>query len=231
MYFSWLEQITPDVEICAIQLPGRERRINEPSFSQLSPLIAVLTEVIEPYLAKPFAFFGHSLGALISFELARALRRHYAITPFHLFVSAQPAPQLPNPEPALCHLSDSEFLKALQRLNGTPPVVLANKELMQLVMPTLRADFALIETYQYLPDAPFHCPITVFGGEHDLNIRTEHLDAWRYQTQSAFQLKIFDGDHFYLHAQRETLLNLMLEELRVQLLTTRQELPSYRKAK
>jgi medium-chain acyl-[acyl-carrier-protein] hydrolase len=231
VYFPWLEQTIPDVEIYAIQLPGRERRISEVPFSQLSPLVTELSEAIRPYLTGSFAFFGHSMGALISFELVRALRRRYGITPLHLFVSAQPAPQLPNPEPALCHLSDAEFLKELQKLNGTPSEVLTNKELMQLVLPTLRADFALTETYQYLSDPPFDCPISVFGGEDDLNIRTEHLDAWRHQTMSAFQLEIFKGDHFYLHAQREALLNVIVERLRTQVFPTKQEVSSYRTAK
>jgi medium-chain acyl-[acyl-carrier-protein] hydrolase len=231
VYFPWLEQAIPDVEIYAIHLPGRERRIREVPFSQLSPLVTELSEAIRPYLTRSFAFFGHSMGALISFELTRALRRRYGRTPLHLFMSAQPAPQLPNPEPALCHLSDSEFLKELQKLNGTPSEVLTNKELMQLVLPTLRADFALTETYRYQSDLPFDCPISVFGGEDDLNIRAEHLDAWRDQTLSTFQLKLFNGDHFYLLPQREALLNVILERLRTQLFPTKQEVSSYRTAK
>jgi medium-chain acyl-[acyl-carrier-protein] hydrolase len=164
-------------------------------------------------LDKPFIFFGHSMGGLISFELARLLRRDYSLSPVHLFVSGRRAPQIPTPDPRIHTLPEPAFLEELRRLNGTPEAVLENSELMQLLIPTLRADFAVLETYVYAPGPTLDCPITTFGGLHDREVSCDELEAWREQTNAAFSLQMFPGDHFFLHSAQSLLLQSLSRAL------------------
>jgi medium-chain acyl-[acyl-carrier-protein] hydrolase len=202
-----------EVEICPIQLPGRESRLGEPPFTRLELLLETLVPAIQPYLDKPFAFFGHSMGATISFKLARQLCAQHAPTPVHLFVSGSCAPQIPDPDPPIHHLPDAEFVEELRRFNGTPEAVLQNAELMQLFLPILRADFALHETYVYAAGEPLDCPISAFGGLEDGEVSRDDLAAWRDQTRGAFTLRMFPGDHFFLRSARPHLLQAMSQNL------------------
>jgi len=161
-------------------------------------------------LNVPFAFFGHSMGAFISFERARQLRRENSKTPVHLFVSGARAPQLPDPDPPIHHLPDAAFFEVLRRLSGIPDEVLQNAELMQVVLPTLRADVTMCETYVYAADEePLSCPISAYGGEADGKVSYEDLAGWGAQTQNAFTVHIFPGDHFFLYSARESLLRVL----------------------
>ncbi len=214
IFRTWAEMLPSTIEVCPIQLPGRENRLLETPFSTLSPLIEHVAQALLPRLDLPFAFFGHSMGALISFELARYLRRKtYPFAPAHLFVSAHRAPQLPDPDPPTYYLPNAAFLNELRRLNGTPEEILQNQDLLRLLLPTLRADFALCETYQYVPDVPLGCPITTFGGLQDDEVSHEMLAAWRQQTSGAFTLRYFVGDHFFLHNEQAALLQVLSQNL------------------
>lgn len=210
---SWSDSLPLTVEVCAIELPGRGSRLMEPPFTQLEPLIQELTRVLLPYLEKPFAFFGHSMGALVSFELARILRQEYDLSPVHLFVSGRRPPQVPDPDPPIHTLPEPEFIDELRRYNGTPEAVLENAELMQLLLPTLRADFAVIETYVYTPDPPLNFPITAFGGLEDWKASCDDLEAWREQTSADFSLQMFPGDHFFVHSAQPLLLQGLSRKL------------------
>jgi medium-chain acyl-[acyl-carrier-protein] hydrolase len=185
----------------------------ERPFTQLEPLVPTLASALFPYLDKPFAFFGHSMGGLVSFELARLLRREYGLSPVHLFVSAHRAPQVPDPDAPIHALPNPEFLQELRRYNGTPEAVLENAELMQLLLPTLRADFAVVETYAYTPEQPLDCPITAFGGLDDREVSSDELEAWREQTNASFVLKMFPGDHFFLDSAKPLLLQSLSQKL------------------
>lgn len=186
----------------------------EPPFTRLSPLIQALAQALFPLLDKPFAFFGHSLGALVSFELARRLRREYAVQPVCLFISADRAPQIPNRDPVIHTLPEGEFLVELCRLNGTPREVLEDEELRQIMLPLLRADFAVYETYGYLTEPPLNCPISAFGGLQDHRVSRGDLEAWREQTSVSFSLRMFPGDHFFLNTTQPPLLGALSQELR-----------------
>lgn len=210
---SWSDSLPLAVEVCAIELPGRGSRLMERPFTRLEPLIQELTPVLLPYLNKPFAFFGHSMGALVSFELARILRKEYGLSPVHLFVSGRRAPQVPDPDPPIHTLPEREFLDELRRYNGTPESVLENAELMQLFLPTLRADFAVLETYVYTPEPLLDCPITAFGGLEDWKASCDDLEAWREQTNAEFSLQMFPGDHFFIHSAQPLLLQLLSRRL------------------
>ena len=213
IYRNWLMHLPPAVEGCLVQLPGRENRLVERPFRELSRLLPPLGQALYPYLDKPFAFFGHSMGALVSFELARYLRKQYKLAPVRLFVSAYRGPRLPARDTPIHHLPEPEFIAALRGLNGTPEAVLHNAELMQLVRPTLRADFTLCETYEYLPDEPLTCPISAFGGLQDPDVSREQLALWRDETCGAFILRMFPGDHFFLHNSSLLLLRALCQDL------------------
>lgn len=205
---DWPEAL-PHLEVCPIQLPGRERRIAEAPFTQFPPLLQTLIPALRPYLNSPYAFFGHSMGGLIAFELARALRSQNYPLPIHLFISGCRPPQVPNPNLDLHNLSDAVLIQELRRYNGTPEAVLANRELMELLLPTLRADFALVETYAYQAESPLACPISLFGGLQDSIVAPNLLDAWQIQTAATFTKHLLCGDHFFLHAERARLLQLL----------------------
>jgi medium-chain acyl-[acyl-carrier-protein] hydrolase len=168
---------------------------------------------LHPHLDRPFAFFGHSLGALVAFELSREIRRQHDLLPVHLFVSGCGAPQSLYPHPPIGMLPDTAFLEELRQLNGTPAEVLEHEELMQLLLPTLRADFTARETYAYADEPPLDCPISAFGGMQDGRVERDRLEAWRDQTSGPFSLHTFPGGHFFLHSSQSLLLQTLSHAL------------------
>ena len=210
---TWPDSLPRAIEICPVELPGRGKRIRSVPFTRLQLLVQAIAIAILPYLDKPFAFFGHSMGGLVSFELARLLRKNYGKSPVHLFISGYRAPQIPDPDPPIHDLPEPEFLEELRRLNGTPQAVLGNTELMQILFPARRADFAVIETYAYTPEPPLDCPITAFGGLQDREVSCENLKAWQQQTNAAFSLQMLPGDHFFLQSAQPLLLQSLSQEL------------------
>ncbi|NOK63905.1 MAG: thioesterase [Chloroflexi bacterium AL-W] len=211
----WANEMPAQVEVLAIQPPGRETRLSEKAFTRMAPYVQNIAREIAPYTDKPFAFFGHSLGARVSFELARSLRRNAMPTPVQLFVSGNPAPHIPDPDPPIYHLPDSEFIQELRGYNGTPNEVLEHEELMELLLPLLRADFELHDTYTYTSDEPLDCPIFAFGGLRDPDVSQDDLTAWRKQTSNSFNLRMFPGDHFFLHNERTQLIRAVSQDMLV----------------
>lgn len=211
---TWASSLPKNVEICPVELPGRGTQMKLNPFTQMEPLVNAIAPIILLYLDKPFAFFGHSMGGLLSFELARHLRKEYGKKPFHLFVSASRAPQIPSPKPPIHALSETEFKQELRRLNGTHASVLENTELMQLLTPILRADFAVLETYVYTQEPPLECPITAFGGLEDQEVNLQELEGWRSLSKNSFQLEMFSGDHFFIHSARSLLLENLAKHLK-----------------
>jgi medium-chain acyl-[acyl-carrier-protein] hydrolase len=171
------------------------------------------TQALSPYLDKPFGFFGHSMGAIISFEVSRLLRREYGRQPAYIFVSGRRAPQIPCAGPITHNLATPAFIEELRRLNGTPGEVIENPELMKLMLPIIRADFEVCETYDYIPEPPLNCPIAAFGGLQDEDVSIGHLEGWRLQTTGPFSLHLFRGDHFYLHRSQSLLIKAISQEL------------------
>jgi len=213
-FARWANLLPPAVEVCRVQLPGRENRWRETPFTQLTSLVQTLTSVIQPYLDMPFAFFGHSLGALISFELARQVRRQLGLTPVHLFISGRRAPHLPDPDPLLYQQPDAEFIATLrQRYDHIPDVVLNDPELMEIFLPVLRADVTMLDTYVYVPDHPLDCPIAAYGGTADKRVTLAELKAWRQHTTRTLHTQLFPGTHFYLQAEQAALLQVMSQDL------------------
>jgi medium-chain acyl-[acyl-carrier-protein] hydrolase len=198
---QWPSLLPPDVDACLIQLPGRENRLAERPFSHVLPLVETLVRVLEPVLHQPFALFGHSMGALVAFELARALRASGAPQPIHLLVAGRQPPQMPNIEPPIGGLPDDDFLAEVRRLNGTSDAVLGHPELMRLMTPLLRADIGVCETYQYADAPPLQCPLSVFAARSDAGAPPDRMAGWSRQTTARCRLHTFIGDHFFV--QRE----------------------------
>lgn len=213
-YRRWAEQLPPEIDVCPVHLPGREQRIMEPAFISMGELVSALSEALLPYLHEPFAFFGHSMGGLIAYALTRALHEHAFPLPRHLFISALKAPHLPTRREAMHDLPLPEFLRSLYRMGGTPLAVLQNKELLELILPTLRADFTLYETYFSTEVLPLPCPISVYGGAQDTFVNREELEGWRQLTSAECVVRQLPGEHFYIHTAQELLLALLTRDLK-----------------
>lgn len=199
IFHKWAALLPNHIEVCAIQLPGRASRIRETPFTDVSSLVQTLADVLRADSGKPYAFFGHSLGALIAFELARLLRRQQCALPVYLFVSGSAAPQQPYTQPMIHVLPDDEFLAGVHLWGGTPKEVTAHPELVQLLLPSLRADFMLRETYVYGDEPPLGTPIAAFGGLGDERVARGEIEAWRDQTSAGFSLHMLPGDHFFIN--------------------------------
>lgn len=215
IFQNWPKLVPDSIEVCPLQYPGRGNRLREQPFNSITALAADVTKSLLPLFDIPFAFFGHSMGATVAFEVARKLRRANKTLPIHLFVSGCNAPHLPKDE-LFYNLPEPEFIHELRLLKGTPAEVLEHPELMELLMPMLRADFEAVQTYDYVPEAPLSCPISAYGGSEDEEVPEVSLNAWREHTAGPFTLKIFSGDHFYLQTSEALLTSTLIPKLLLQ---------------
>lgn len=213
IYRTWAPSLPPEVDVCPVQLPGRESRLREQPFDRLLPLVRTLADVLAPYMDLPFAFYGYSNGALMSFELARELRRRGMRQPVHLFPAACPAPHLPDKDPPIHDLPDAEVVQEIRRLNGTPEEILQNEELMKLLIPLLRADSAIHETYVYTREDPLDVPMTAVGGVNDPKADREEMEAWGIHTTGEFTVRMMAGDHFFIHSAQPLVLRDLAQDL------------------
>src|SRR5581483_156706 len=204
---GWPEQLASDMEVCLVQPPGRENRFYEAPLASISQMVAEVARNLIKWIDRPYALYGHSLGAVTAFETVRFLRRQGIPGPMHLFVSASRAPQLPWPHPPIHRLADSVLLAEIHRRYGSiPRQLLDDAEMRALLVPALRADFQQIETYCYAEAPPLACPISVFGGRDDPMVTLDALAAWQHQTRSGFDLKLLPGTHLFLQTARLELL-------------------------
>jgi medium-chain acyl-[acyl-carrier-protein] hydrolase len=208
-YRGWADWLPASLEVCSIQLPGRATRFDEPLVTRLDFLIQGVASAMLPHLDRPFMLFGHSMGALLSFEVARFLRRSHDRLPAHLFVSARRAPQLPGNGPIMYNLPDAELREELRRLQGFPEEIYQLPATMDMIIPILRADFEACETYVYSPEPPLACSITALGGLRDRRVGADALRGWGEQTCREFDLRMFPGDHFFLRSSRMLLLRTL----------------------
>lgn len=214
LFNTWSNGLLPDIELYLVNLPGRDSRIQETPYRQLKPLIEPLTQGLLPHLDKPFAFLGHSMGSLISFEVARELRRRGGTQLLHLFVSGRQPPHVPDIHPNFHRLPEKEFLNTTQQFYGAlPEIILQDPELVNLFLSMMRADITMIETYEYEQEAPLDCPITAYGGLQDASVDEQSLAAWKEQTTVDFKLKMFPGEHFFIQTARLAVLQHLNMEL------------------
>lgn len=219
VFSTWPRGLPPEVEVVAVQPPGREARIGEKPYGDLAQLVEAMHPQLLPHMDRPFAFYGHSNGGLMAFELARTLRRTGGPMPLHLFIGGRPAPQVVLEEEMIHALPHDEFLAALRRYAGTPEEILQNAEIMELVEPVLRADFSLGETYRWVPEPPLDLPISAYHGQGDDEVEQQDVEAWAEMTSREFRFKVFPGDHFFINGDRALVLQELSRELRPLLAT------------
>lgn len=213
MYRHWQGSLPADIEVCPVQLPGRDSRLKEQGFTNMQELAQELTRLLRPHLDRPFALFGHSMGGIIVFELARELRRASGLQPVHLFIAGRTAPQLRDEIEMTYDLPEEKLIEKVRDIKGTPDEVLAHPELMRMVLPLLRADFELVETYTYVAEQPLSCPITVLGGLEDEDVPREKLEGWREHSTAAFSLRMFPGGHFFIKTAQAYIHRTLAQEL------------------
>ena len=213
--FVPLASLLPEaIQLQAILLPGREARFREPAHARMTPLIVALADALAPGLAGRYALFGHSMGALVAFELARELRRRGQRLPELLIVSGRRSPDLVLDERPLHLLSDQAFVAEIQaRYGGIPQMILDEPELMALFLPTLKADFAVFETHRFVPEPPLACALTFYGGDADPQSAPAASAGWSSLVAGPTSRRIFPGGHFYLNEQRGALADALAEDL------------------
>lgn len=211
-YRSWPAHLPDEVEVVSIQLPGRENRFNEQAIETMDRLVGLLLDELASYFVRPFALFGHSMGALIAFELARGLRPR-GVAPVHLFASGCRAPHLPSRSPDWHTLPDPEFIAKIESLGGIPPELLAERQFLDTMLPTLRSDCAVSETYAWRPQQPLSCPVSAFGGLVDAEVFPEEVQAWSRHTTGPFRAHLLPGDHFFVNSALREVLGLVVSEL------------------
>ena len=212
IFRPWAKWLPDQVDLVAVQLPGRENRLDEPLLHSMELVTTPLADALPPLLDKPFAFFGHSTGAAICFDLARVLRQRALPQPRLLIASGQNAPQV-KPPVVRHRLSDPEFIEIIRNCNGTPDVVLKNPALLELLLPRIRADGAVYETYHYEEQAPLDCRIVVFHGLEDSLVDSAGLAGWKMETRHSFHRYGFPGGHFFVHEAEEAVVEHINREL------------------
>lgn len=214
-YRTWQEGLPRHIEVVPVQLPGREDRFREEPLRRMEDLVEGMIDGLLPLMtALPFAFFGHSLGSIVALEATRSLARRRAPLPRHLIISARPAPQLPLRRTPVHDLSQAEVEQWMRQVGGTPTLVLENRELMDLIVPALRADLEINDMYRSSADPVLTCPLTAVGGNEDDEALPHELEAWSPYTSNSFELHTFKGNHFFpFNESRPAVLALIAETL------------------
>jgi medium-chain acyl-[acyl-carrier-protein] hydrolase len=213
VYADWAQWLPADIEVLALQYPGRGNRFGEPLIASCRELVAALMPQIRPFVGKPFAFFGHSNGGLVSFELARALQRAGNTGQVHHFISGKRAIHLPRTRRITYNLPEDEFHRELESLGGTPTELLTNSDLMSLYLPILRADFALGETYSYTEGRLLDCNATLLGGEDDVDVPQADLLRWSELIQGRVDHACLPGNHFFINSQAKQVVDIVANRL------------------
>ncbi len=214
IFMKWNNFLPEQVEVCPIQLPGRWTRYREQPFKKITDLVNALIEKLPVHTNKQFALFGHSLGAIIAFEFCRKLRKIKGPKPVKLFIAGRSAPQIPLKHEPISKLPNHEFIDKINTYyNGIPDELLHNYELLELLLPVMRADMEMDETYSYLSEPPLDFPFSAFGGLQDPNELQEDLEAWKEHTTSSFTLHMIEGKHFFIHTAEQIFLQKLSNEL------------------
>lgn len=213
---GWSKDLSPEIEVSVVQLPGRERRYREPCYSNIELLVSDLTEAILPFIAErqKFAFFGNSLGGLIAFEVLHQIRSRSDLEATHLFVSASGPPHIPSLLPNIAHLKERDFIRKIsERYGGISESILMDPSLLSAILPALRADFTMLEHYVRKQPRPLSCPITAFGGRFDRSLLPQTLELWKDQTHGVFKSIFLYECHLFVQSAREILIECIRETL------------------
>jgi medium-chain acyl-[acyl-carrier-protein] hydrolase len=212
VFRTWTRTMPPEIDLCPVHLPGRERRFQEPGHTKMEPLVEELHDALRPHFDIPVAFFGHSMGASIAFELARRVEAEGSRLA-HLIVSGRRAPDRPRDGEEIHTLPHDAFVKKLREMEGTPDEILRDDAMLELVLPVLRADFALCANYTFAERPPLTTPISAMGGLQDADVSRDDILAWKRHTRGAFRARFFPGGHFFLHSAQSDLLREVTVDL------------------
>lgn len=213
IFRDWARDLALDVEVCAIRLPGREQRYSEPAFRRAEQVVDSLTPILAGLLDLPFAMFGHSMGAILAYEVARAIKAAAGVEPLALFASARRAPDSPPRGRNRHALPRDELIDELKAFNGTPAEVFQSEEFLELILPMLRSDLELVESYMSRPGTRLSCPVIAIGGSKDPDVSPQELAGWETVTAGPFRSMVLDGDHFFINNARTSLLQAVRREL------------------
>ncbi|MFE1273154.1 thioesterase II family protein [Streptomyces sp. NPDC058758] len=211
-YVPMSRALAPGIDVLAVQYPGRQDRRRERPIADIGELADALAAEIEREVRGPYAFFGHSMGAVLAYETARRLRDRKVPGLLHLFLSGRGAPK-PAPDPRDRMDTDAAVLAEVRRLGGTDPAVLDDEELRDMVMPALRADYRAIGAYEWLPGEPLDVPFGVLVGDSDPVVTVAEASAWRDFTAARTTVDVFAGGHFYLDAHLTAIARAVTEAL------------------
>ncbi len=213
MYSSWPGGLPSEIELCAIQLPGRHERLHEPLLQSVEEIVAALVPVLLPYLDRPFATFGHCLGAIVMFEVLRELAAKHGIQPAHVFTSGAPSPPQYLLSPSLTARSNADFAALLGFIGFGSAGLLNDEDAERHLMPAVKGDFDVAARYRYIAAEQLTAPITAFAGREDSFAPPDSMDAWRSQTSSWFSKIVFPGEHYFIVPELASLLRIIGEEL------------------
>jgi surfactin synthase thioesterase subunit len=212
-YFPLAQRLAPSVEVLGVQYPGRQDRYGEPCIEEIPALVDGAFRALEPWLDKPLALFGHSMGATVAFEVARRMEAEHRVPPAALFLSGRSEPT--GRRPRLMSLGDDEELVAeIRRLRGTDPRVLADEDMLRLILPAFRGDYTAVERYRYLDGPRLTCPVTVLTGDSDPMVSPDDARGWREYTDGAFAQHVFPGDHFFLVDHHAAIVEIIRRQVR-----------------
>ncbi|WP_052692082.1 thioesterase II family protein [Teredinibacter purpureus] len=209
VYYPWNSYFSDAVEVCPVQLPGREERLGEPLIDDFENLIGSLLPIIASSIDRPYAIYGHSLGACIGYEIAKRLYTEYALSPLCYFGGAHRSPCKPYYYPSVRGLPNAELTKMVTRFNGLPQAFLDSQEMMDLMLPVLRSDLFLCESYRYVPSLPLPSDIIVFSGQFDRNVTADKLSSWKNHSTKEVTFISLDGDHFFLKTHKNNVLEVV----------------------
>ncbi|MEU3224862.1 alpha/beta fold hydrolase [Streptomyces sp. NPDC006976] len=214
-FFSFSQALAAHADVLAIQYPGRQDRRHEPPITVTEELVDAIHQALRPWADRPLVLFGHSMGAVLGFELARRMEAE-SEPPLGLIVSGRRAPHMPRPD-SLHTKGDDALIAEIQQLAGTDPGVLADEEIVRMVLPAIRADFKAVETYRYRPDPgrdrALSCPLSVLTGESDPRVSLHEAREWREHTSGNFTFRSFPGGHFYLTPQQDAVTRAIADDL------------------
>jgi len=211
IFRDWQDSLPEFIEVWPIQLPARGKRVAEPPIREVPRVVDALQRELPSPFSMPYALFGHSMGALLAFELAR-YGESIGRPPVHLFIGARGAPHLPQ-ERKTCRLPDDEFIEELRRIGATPNEILSDPDLVRFFLPTVRADFQLAQEYNFVDAPPISCPIVALAGRTDREVSLNSMNQWSRHTRARHSLHLFPQGHFFLKESQPQVLALLASEL------------------
>lgn len=216
VYTRWRRYLNPWIILHPVEMAGRGKRFQTPLYQSFPEAVEGLYQLMRPELERQsaYAFFGHSMGGSLAYELTRKLVALNYPEPVHLFISGRNPPHIKKEEKIYHLLPDEEFRKAIVEMGGTPPEVFEHQELLDIFLPILRADYKILETYESPPqENKFQCPITVLCGDQDRDISKDEMDEWRNYTTSQFAGYLFEGGHFFINEKIEEVVKVINQHL------------------